>query len=513
MRITALGHAGLIVESSGARILVDPWFSPEGAFQGSWFPYPDNAHLLDGPALRSPTAIVISHEHLDHVDPWFLSRVPASVPVFVPRYPSDALTSKIRAGGERPIVEADPWTPVEIGEGCQAFFVSEASPMNHDSAIVVTADGAALLDLNDARLFAVELREIRRRVGGRIDAFSFQGAGASWYPMCYGYEPVRERQLAERKRAAKLHYAAKCLEALQPVVALPFAGPPAFLDDELFRHNGQQEGGIFPDQAQVSDWLADRGHPCVVLLPGDRWDTDRRAREPDPAWSEFRFDDRWPYLEAYAERRSERVAAVLARHPPPAESLWDCFQDYFTTVVGMSSYFDGRIGMQVGFDVTGPGGGRWSVDFSQRRVRPHPVDGAPHATYRLESRWLAPILDGAVPWEDFMLSMRFAARREPDRYNDHLLGLLKFAEPEALRAVETYERTLVRDERFTLDVGGRSVSVSRFCPHAGNDLQETGEILPDGVLRCLVHHYEFDLGTGRCLNGDVGPLDVQPLDP
>jgi UDP-MurNAc hydroxylase len=71
----------------------------------------------------------------------------------------------------------------------------------------------------------------------------------------------------------------------------------------------------------------------------------------------------------------------------------------------------------------------------------------------------------------------------------------------------------MRDERFTLDVGGGSVSVSRFCPHAGNDLQETGEILPDGVLRCLAHHYEFDLRTGRCLNGDVGPLDVQPLDP
>jgi UDP-MurNAc hydroxylase len=322
------------------------------------------------------------------------------------------------------------------------FFEREASPMNHDAAIVVRAGDSALLDLNDARLFAVELREIRRRVGGRIDAFAFQGAGASWYPMCYGYEREEEHRLAARKRSAKLQYTAKCLDVLQPAVALPFAGPPAFLDRELFRHNAQQEDGVFPDQAQVADWLADRGHACQVLLPGDGWDTARRAREPDPVWAGFRFGDRWPYLEAYAERRSDRVAAVLARYPAPRESLWDRFHDYFTSLVDMSPYFDERIGMQVGFDVTGPGGGRWSVDFSERRVRPHPVDGAPHVTYRLESRWLAPILDGAVPWEDFMLSMRFAARREPDRYNDHLLGLLKFAEPEALRAVETYERTL-----------------------------------------------------------------------
>jgi UDP-MurNAc hydroxylase len=205
------------------------------------------------------------------------------------------------------------------------------------------------------------------------------------------------------------------------------------------------------------------------------------------------------------------VAAVLARYPAPRESLWDRFHDYFTSLVDMSPYFDERIGMQVGFDVTGPGGGCWSVDFVGRRVRPGPVEGGPSVTYELESRWLAPILEGLVPWEDFFLSMRFSVRRDPDRYNDHLLGALKFAEPEALSAVEAYERALARDERFTLTVDGRPYSVSRFCPHAGNDLLETGEILPDGVLRCLAHHYEFDLHSGRCLNGDVGPLDVEPL--
>jgi UDP-MurNAc hydroxylase len=512
MRITALGHAGLIVEASGATILVDPWFSPEGAFQASWFPYPDNAHLLDEPALRAPTAIVLSHEHLDHVDPWFLARVPPTVPVFVPRYPSRALVDKIRAGGERTIVEAEPWAPLEIAEGCSAFFVREASPMNHDAAIVLEADGSTLLDLNDARLSAVELREIRRRLGGRIDAFSFQGAGASWFPMCYGYEAAEERRLAERKRAAKLQYAAKCLDVLQPAAAIPFAGPPAFLDRELFGHNAQQEGGIFPDQEQVADWLEGRGHPCVVLLPGDRWDTDRCAREPDPAWSGFRFPDRWSYLEAYAERRSDQVSAVRARYPPPDDSLWGAFEEYFSTLIDMSAYFDERIGMQVGFEVTGPGGGTWSVDFAARRVRPERVEGGPCVAYRLESRWLAPILERRVPWEDFFLSMRFAVRRDPDRYNDHLLGLLKFAEPEALADVEDYERALASEERITLTIEGRPYSVSRFCPHAGNDLLETGEILPDGVIRCLAHHYEFDLHSGRCLNGDVGPLDVEPLD-
>ena len=59
MRVTALGHAGLKVETARATILVDPWFSPEGAFQGSWFQYPDNAHLMM-PGLLNPAAIVIA---------------------------------------------------------------------------------------------------------------------------------------------------------------------------------------------------------------------------------------------------------------------------------------------------------------------------------------------------------------------------------------------------------------------------------------------------------------------
>ena len=99
MKVTALGHAGLKAETSKATLLMDPWFSPEGAFQASWFQFPDNSHLLS-PELLSPTAIAVSHEHLDHIDPWFLSKVPATVPVIIPRYPSPVLKQKIMKPAE-----------------------------------------------------------------------------------------------------------------------------------------------------------------------------------------------------------------------------------------------------------------------------------------------------------------------------------------------------------------------------------------------------------------------------
>ena len=51
MKITRMGHAALLVESDSDRILIDP-----GTFTDSW-------HDLEG-----LTAILITHQHHDHVD-------------------------------------------------------------------------------------------------------------------------------------------------------------------------------------------------------------------------------------------------------------------------------------------------------------------------------------------------------------------------------------------------------------------------------------------------------------
>lgn len=509
MRTTALGHAGLKVETEDAVVLIDPWFSPEGAFQASWFPYPDNSQLMRDPSLHKPSAVVVSHEHLDHVDPWFLSRVPADVPVYIPTYASPALRRKVAEGGVRDVIEVPAWQDVAVAPGVSVLFVPEPSPMNHDSAIIVKGDGHTLLDLNDARLSPLQLREARSWAGGSVDMFAFQGAGASWYPMCYEYPEERRQKLSQQKRMAKLAYAQRASEIVAPVVGLPFAGPPCFLDPELFVRNDEMDQGIFPDQYQVQEWLAGAGlHHTAVLLPGDAWDAGSAKlipaeRQDDP------FGDRQAYLESYAERRRPNLAAVLSRHPEPVTSLWEDFREYFEHLLELSPYFNRRIGMAVGFDVLGEGGGQWAVDFRPGSEGVSAGIDRVGYRFRFASRWLPSLLDGSVPWEDFLLSLRFSAWREPDLYNDHLLGLLKFADGLSLRAVEGFETAKNRQEWVTVGADGDRFEIERYCPHAGNDLLETGQLLPGGVLRCLAHHYEFRLDTGRCLNGVCRPLKTR----
>ncbi len=72
--IEHLGHSGIAVEHDGKLLLCDPWMAPTGAYNASWFPYPEYPHRDLGPLLQ-PSAVYISHEHLDHFDPWFLNQL------------------------------------------------------------------------------------------------------------------------------------------------------------------------------------------------------------------------------------------------------------------------------------------------------------------------------------------------------------------------------------------------------------------------------------------------------
>ena len=117
---------------------------------------------------------------------------------------------------------------------------------------------------------------------------------------------------------------------------------------------------------------------------------------------------------------------------------------------------------------------------------------------------------GRIAWEDLFLSLRFAAWRDPDIYNDYLIGFLKHAEPQALQAVAAYEQRRAVDEKIVVDSPAGRYEISRYCPHAGEDLAIGSMVLGD-VIRCLGHNLEFDLATGTCINARCDPLITRSL--
>jgi L-ascorbate metabolism protein UlaG (beta-lactamase superfamily) len=80
-RLTWIGHASFLCTLNGAHVLIDPVFSP----RVGWF-----VRRFGRPGLRAQDlprldALLVTHNHYDHLDRPSVLSLPRSVPVFVPR--------------------------------------------------------------------------------------------------------------------------------------------------------------------------------------------------------------------------------------------------------------------------------------------------------------------------------------------------------------------------------------------------------------------------------------------
>jgi UDP-MurNAc hydroxylase len=516
MEVVGLGHAGLRIVGVSTTGLIDPWLTTEGAFLGSWHQLPANDFLAT-PEVLAPDWVAVSHDHQDHLDLETLARVPAGTPVYIPAYPAPRLRELLcRHTSLRPVEVPAGERIVLDDRGSWLTFVPETSPMCHDAAVLLSVDGVSVLDCNDARITPAQARSITRTLGRAVDVMTVQTSGASWHPICYGYPDDAMRAISARKRGAKLRGVATLIAAAAPRVAIPFAGPPCFLDPAVAHHNRWIEPpGIFPHAQATAAVLrkALPGQDVLPMLPGDCYLPEAGVLVREPRWDGFSFERLGPYLHDYAYTRAVSLSRMHARHPEPDDTLGLRFADHFAALGELSPWFLERIDMTVRFDVEGPGGGRWDVHLRPGGVRVDLDGGARDTQYgfRLASRWLAPVVDGDIGWEDLLLSLRFSAWRSPDLYNDYFIGWLKHADARALQAVEDYERA--RDAQTTIRVQGSKgeYEIGRFCPHAGEDLSENGVVVGNRIC-CLGHNYEFDLETGECSNGRCTPLATQALE-
>ena len=246
--------------------------------------------------------------------------------------------------------------------------------MSHDSAVLITVAGRSVLHTNDARISLAQTRRAMAEIGGPFDLMGTQMSGASWHPVRYEYDEVERERISTIKRVGKFKAVTRLVRSVQPRLVMPYAGPPCFLDDELFELNsGLQPGGIFPDQGEALAWLAERlpEQPGVCLLPGDRVELGGLDVIRDLHWQGFSLDagaeERHRYLTEYAARRRTAIAAAWAANPPAAPGLGERLKAHFESLGTLSEYFLARIGMNVRFEVSGPGGGVWMPTSARTR--------------------------------------------------------------------------------------------------------------------------------------------------
>jgi UDP-MurNAc hydroxylase len=516
MRATSIGHAGILVQTRQATSVCDPWFLP--AFLGSWFVFPRNDELSPElmAAIESPDYLYISHQHADHLDEtWLATHVDKTTKVLLPDFATRELERRLSKLGFTHFVRTQNGKELDLGDGLTVAIHVEsaiADGPGGDSAIVISDGESRLVNQNDCR--TGDLGALTKH--GPVDIHWLQFSGAIWYPMVYDEPRESLLQQAHTKVESQFARSMKYVSSVDARVVMPSAGPPCFLDEDLFSANmiTGNELSIFPDQTEFIKRLKANGNDRAVLnIPGTTIElspasvvithpvSDELVQRP--------FVHKEAYLREYQADWSEWLRDYKSTWPKQQTDLLKQLQDWWQPLMAMAPKLRQAIG---GGCLLKTEGLELYIDFAKGLVEPFADQ---KCRYRFEIA--RPLLEmtvanKAVDWSNSLfLSCRFTAWRD-GAYNEYLYNFFKSlsvermrrAEQEAVRRTDPNNAPTQLSSEIEID----GYVMERFCPHRQADLSEFGHI-KNGFVVCDLHGWRFSVDDGHCSNADDRKLKIR----
>jgi UDP-MurNAc hydroxylase len=309
------------------------------------------------------------------------------------------------------------------------------------------------------------------------------------------------------------------VETIDARAIVPSAGPPAFLDPDMFGLNviTGDELSIFPDQRSFIARLEATGHRGVLAIPGTEIEITPDAidvRHPIPDVDVARIlDDKEAYLREYQSDWMPWLDKLKASWNPPSTDLLPTLQAWWEPLLRMAPTLCGAVGAGC---LVRAGDLVIYIDFPGAEVRAYA--GEPYE-FRFDiARELVEtvVAARAVDWSNSLfLSCRFTAWREAD-FNEYLYNFFKSLSVERMRRTEAEAvRKLNPPTEVEPEIELAGYVVQRRCPHRNADLTVFGEIEPtdDGdELVCTLHGWRFDCATGRCKTAADHHLRIRRAD-
>lgn len=513
MRATSIGHAGIFVETESGSILCDPWFNP--AFFGSWFVFPRNDQLPLGllERIRHPSFLYISHLHGDHLDEqWLSENIPRHTPILLPDYPTRELESRLRSLGFAEFINTTNGVEHDLGDGLSIAIHVETSITDGpagDSAIVISDGQHRLVNQNDCR--PSNLSALASH--GPVDLHWLQFSGAIWYPMVYEEPAEKMRELVDNKVASQFSRALHYVEAINARAVVPSAGPPCFLDPDLFHLNVVigDELSIFPDQTEFLKRLKSIGRQGIMNIPGSSITLARDNAEisvthpfEDDQVARI-FTDKAAYLQQYQADYLDYLHELKSHWHQPTADLLHTIKMWWEPLLTLAPTLRQAIGAPCLLQAGDLG---ILIDFPKGEVRAY--DNEDYGfRFEIDRRLVETVVaNNSVDWSDkLFLSCRFSAWRAGS-YNEYLYNFFKSLSVERMQRTESEARAKIAPLPPSAEIELGDYVMERYCPHRQADLSVFGQI-EDGELTCTLHGWKFDLKTGRCLTAEDRSLRVR----
>jgi UDP-MurNAc hydroxylase len=353
MKFTILSHAGLLVESEGIRLAIDPWILGS-CYWRSWWNYPPAPEWARH--MESLDYVYLTHLHWDHFHGPSLRKLPKTAKLLVP----EAHFGRMLKDGSiffDEIIEMPHGKPLRLADGLT--LTSYQFGLMMDSALAIEDGRTTLLDLNDCKITGRPLAQVLKRHPS-VDFVFRSHSSASAYPWCV--ETDDPSSLSYRSNEDYVREFANTAQILHARYAIPFASAHCFLHRETTRFN---DTAVSPDD--VKTWFdahKPEGSECVVMVAGDSW-SDAGGFDVHPGdW----FSNKRERVAEYA--RSEQPA--LERQYALEEKTelgFRPFERYFRAQVeAVPAFTRFLFKPKVVFELAERPDVHWVVDYDRRTV-------------------------------------------------------------------------------------------------------------------------------------------------
>lgn len=408
MKVTYIGHACMMMEGGGTRILMDPWLV-DPTYHGTWWHFPPLVHRpVDLPKIDY---LYISHEHPDHFDPPTLRQLDKNVHVIIANFKRKRFRDRILDLGFRNVQELGFLEDFKLnGSGLTVRLVPPDRQWD-DSAMLAKFDGTTVFNCNDCHLDDATLRRLGQE--NQIDLAFLTFTGASQYPGCFEFSLASKIERWRQSKSAHLEEFVNWAQQLRAKRVVPAAGNFALLaPEQLFMNTANYVSS--PQEAV--DLLHEKAPQIegLQMNPGDVWSSDAgltRLR-PAPDWSR-----RLEHIEELSRKWRSAIEAGFQSEPAAPPDLYERFRDYFTGLLQTDAAIAKRVNIVTWWVVDGPHGGNWVIDFTREKDWVYKgVPGQWNLRLKFPDRLVYKGVSGSGIWDDLVLSFRIRLARNPDHY-------------------------------------------------------------------------------------------------
>ena len=441
MNVKFLGQACTLIETGGKRILCDPWITGT-CNVNSWY------HLNRRIQTRKdiPTDvdyIYISHEHTDHFHIETLKEFDRNIPIFICKFPTDRFYNSIVQEGFKDITVLDSWKKKSLEKNLEITIIKNSELMMEDSAIIIKTNEGTIFCQTDCGMSYESLLRVRKE---KPDLGFFKFGAANWYPIVYNYDKEKKTAICKKRKIHKLTGFVNYVKAVQPKYAIPYAGPPIFLDKSLLDVNDPNSGMFAgPDEAKKAwEEEGDNNTKIKIMAPTDEISINGELTQNElPVFSHEKMD----IIRKLSDEVKDDIKRKYESEGVASKNLNNNIIDYFNKIISENPIARRRIDIKVQFIAEGKNGGDFVLDFSKDKENgPYAKEGTTNDwsyLMKLPAHLIQKVVNNELLWETLFLSCRWTADRRPDKWNEHLMNLFYDPDPKRIQNIyKIYDKML-----------------------------------------------------------------------